>query len=60
MRVEIEYQASASVWTHAWTSYQISDEELAGDLAGAGLRLGDWLTDDNAWCTARPAWPLIS
>ena len=55
MHVEIEYQVGASVWTHAWTSYQISDKELAGNLAGAGLRLGDWLTEDHTWFTARPA-----
>lgn len=54
MHVEIEYQVGASVWTHAWTSYQISDKELAGNLAGASLRLGDWLTEDHTWFTARP------
>jgi hypothetical protein len=52
--IEIEYQAAVDVWTHAWTSYQIGDEELSADLAAAGLRLGDWLTDDRAWFTARP------
>jgi SAM-dependent methyltransferase len=55
LSIEIEYQVDGSVWTHAWTSYQLGDEELAGDLAAAGLRLGDWLTDDRAWFTARPA-----
>jgi hypothetical protein len=55
MRVEIEYQVEGNVWTHAWTSYQISDEELAGDLAAADLRFGAWLTGDHAWFTARPA-----
>jgi SAM-dependent methyltransferase len=55
LRVEIEYQVSGNVWTHAWTSYRIGEQELAGDLAAAGLRLGDWLTDDRAWFTARPA-----
>ena len=55
LRTEIEYQVGGNSWTHAWTSYQIGDEELADDLAAAGLRLGDWLTDDRAWFTARPA-----
>jgi hypothetical protein len=55
MHVEVEYQVGGSVWTHAWTSYQISDKELADDLAVARLRLGDWLTGDRAWFTARPA-----
>jgi hypothetical protein len=54
LRTEIEYRVDGDVWTHAWTSYSIGDEELADDLAGAGLRLGDWLTDDRAWFTARP------
>jgi SAM-dependent methyltransferase len=53
MHVEIEYQVGGHAWTHAWTSYQIGDEELAGDLAAAGLRFGDWLTVDHAWFTAR-------
>jgi SAM-dependent methyltransferase len=55
MYVEIEYQVGADIWTHAWTSYQISKKELAGNLAAASLRLGNWLTDDHAWFTARPA-----
>jgi SAM-dependent methyltransferase len=55
MYVEIEYQAGGRAWTHAWTSYQIGDDELAGDLAAAGLRFSDWLTGDHAWFTARPA-----
>jgi SAM-dependent methyltransferase len=55
LRTEIEYHVGGSVWTHAWTSYSIDDEELADDLATAGLRLGDWLTDDHAWFSARPA-----
>ena len=54
LQVEIEYQAGGSVWTHAWTSYRIGDDELAGELAAAGLGLGDWLSDDRAWFTARP------
>ena len=55
MRAEVEYQVGDRVWTHAWTSYQISDEELASDLAAADLRFGDWRTDDHAWFTACPA-----
>lgn len=55
MQVEVEYQVGGNVWTHAWTSHQISDEELAANLAAANLRLGTWLTDDHAWFTARPA-----
>jgi SAM-dependent methyltransferase len=55
LRAEVEYQVNGNVWTHAWTSYSISDEELVNDLAAADLRFGGWLTDDHAWFTARPA-----
>jgi SAM-dependent methyltransferase len=53
MHIEVEYRVGERSWTHAWTSYQISGEELAGNLAAAGLRFGDWLTGDHAWFTAR-------
>ncbi|HEX8869264.1 MAG TPA: hypothetical protein VF821_26625, partial [Lentzea sp.] len=55
MRAEIEYQVGDNVWTHAWTSYQISEDALVDELAAAELRFADWLTDDHAWFTARPA-----
>jgi SAM-dependent methyltransferase len=55
LRAEVEYQVDGNVWTHAWTSYQIRDEDLPGILADSGLRFGEWLTDDHAWFTARPA-----
>lgn len=55
MCVRVEYQVGHSVWTHAWTSYQISNRGLTDDLAAAELRFGDWLTDDHVWFTARPA-----
>lgn len=48
-----EYQIGDRVWTHAWAAYQISDDELASDLADADLRFGDWITDDHVWFTAR-------
>ena len=53
--VVVEYHVGDRMWTHAWDSYQISPEELAGDLASAALRFHRWLTDDHAWFTARPA-----
>jgi hypothetical protein len=55
MHVEVEYQAGGRSWTHAWASYLIGDEELARDLAAAGLRFGGWLTGDRSWFTARPS-----
>lgn len=53
MECEMEYQANGQTWTHAWTSHKITDEELSADLATAGLAFGRWLTDDQAWFTAR-------
>jgi SAM-dependent methyltransferase len=55
LRCEIEYRVGDNIWTHAWTSFQIRDEDLPGILADSGLRFGEWLTDDHAWFTARPA-----
>jgi SAM-dependent methyltransferase len=55
LRCEIEYRVGEQTWTHTWTSYEISDERLTANLAAAGLKFGDWLTDDQAWFTARPA-----
>jgi hypothetical protein len=54
LRVKVEYQVGENTWTHAWTTYQVSDRELADGLAVAGLRLSEWLTDDHSWFTARP------
>jgi SAM-dependent methyltransferase len=52
-RVTAEYHVGDRVWTHAWTCYELSDDDIAGDLAAAGLAFGRWLTDDHAWFTAR-------
>jgi SAM-dependent methyltransferase len=54
MYAEVEYHLGDRVWTHAWGSHEIGEEELGGDLALAGLRFGRWLTDDQSWFTARP------
>lgn len=51
----IEYQAGGRIWTHTFTPHRIGPDELAADLASAGLALDQWLTDDHAWCTARAA-----
>jgi SAM-dependent methyltransferase len=53
--VEVEYHAGDRTWTHAFRPHQISDQELAADLASAGLEFGRWLTDNRAWFTAVPA-----
>jgi hypothetical protein len=49
MSSEVEYHVGDRVWTHAWGSHEIGEEELGGDLASAGLRFGRWLTDDQSW-----------
>jgi spermidine synthase len=54
MSCEVEYRAGDRTWTQAWTSYEISDAELTADLDAAGLTFGRWLTEDQAWFTARP------
>jgi SAM-dependent methyltransferase len=53
--IEVEYQVGERVWTHSWCAYEISERDLADDLASAGLRFGRWLTDDHAWFTATSA-----
>jgi SAM-dependent methyltransferase len=55
LHAKVEYQVGDNVWTHAWISYQLTDQQVAADLAAAGLRFGDWLTDDHAWFTAVPS-----
>lgn len=52
LHAEIEYQVGDNVWTHAWTSYQIPEDELISDPAATDLRFGDWLTEDHGWFTA--------
>jgi SAM-dependent methyltransferase len=49
----VEYQVGDRVWTHSFTSYQVSEQELASDLASAGLVFGEWLTGNQVWFTAR-------
>lgn len=58
--VVVEYHVAGRTWTHAFDCYRIGEEELAADLAAAGLRFDRWLTDDHAWFTASPAPSTIS
>ncbi len=52
--VVVEYRVGDRMWTHAFSPYEIGQQELTADLASAGLRLDRWLTDDRSWFTARP------
>ncbi|MFC4116154.1 class I SAM-dependent methyltransferase [Nonomuraea zeae] len=47
--------AGGSVWTQSFASKRLTDEELAAELAGAGLRLERFLTEDRMWLLAVPA-----
>jgi SAM-dependent methyltransferase len=49
----VAYHVGDRTWTHTFDCYRIGEAELAADLASAGLRLDQWLTDDHAWFTAR-------
>jgi SAM-dependent methyltransferase len=50
----VEYVDGDRVWTQTFTARRLDDTELAAVLAGAGLRLDRYLTDDHAWLRAVP------
>jgi SAM-dependent methyltransferase len=50
----VEYVDGDQVWTQTFTARRLDDTELAAVLAGAGLRLDRYLTDDHAWLRAIP------
>jgi SAM-dependent methyltransferase len=50
----MEYVDGDRVWTHAFTARRLDDAELTAVLAGAGLRLDRYLTDDRGWLRAVP------
>lgn len=52
-----EYRIGTQVWTHSFTTYRLSEDELHRDLRAAGLRFDRWLTDDRGWLAARLASP---
>jgi SAM-dependent methyltransferase len=52
--VIVDYHVGGQTWTHEFPRYPVGDDELAADLASAGLRLDRWLTEDLSWFTARP------
>ena len=51
----VEYVDGPQRWTQTFTATRLDETELAAALAGAGLRLDRYLTDDRAWLRARPA-----
>lgn len=40
MRIEVEYHVGDRVWTHAWGSHEIREDELVAELSSAGRRQG--------------------
>ena len=51
----MEYVDGDRVWTHAFTARRLDDAELTAALAGSGLRLDRYLTEDRSWLrAARP------
>ncbi len=51
----VEYADGDQVWTQTFTARCLDDAEMAAVLAGAGLRLDRFLTDDHSWLRAVPA-----
>lgn len=50
-----EYRIGDDVWRQPFTSRLLDDEELADELAAAGLRLGRVLDERRTWVAAVPA-----
>lgn len=50
-----EYRIGDDVWTHSFTTSQVTEDQLTASLRAAGLRFDRWLTDDHGWLAARPA-----
>ncbi|NUW32860.1 class I SAM-dependent methyltransferase [Nonomuraea sp. SMC257] len=51
----MRYTVGEREWTQSFTSWRLSDEDLARALEAAGLRLERFLTEDRMWVAARPA-----
>lgn len=55
VRATVEYQAGDLLWTQTFGTRRLDDPALRELLAGAGLALDRYLTDDRAWVRAVPA-----
>lgn len=49
-----EYEHLGRVWTHTFSARCLRDEDVADELAAAGLVFGRWLDGERAWFTAHP------
>lgn len=54
VRATVEYVDGSRRWTQTFTATRLDETELAAALAGAGLRLDRYLTEDHAWLRAVP------
>ena len=50
----IEYVADDRRWTQTFTAVRLDEDQLGAVLAGAGLRLDRYLTEDRSWLRAVP------
>jgi SAM-dependent methyltransferase len=50
----VEYVVGERCWTQTFTTRRLDEDELAGALAAAGLRLDRYLTADRSWFRAIP------
>jgi SAM-dependent methyltransferase len=50
----VHYDGAGHHWEHPFTALRLSIEDIRAELTAAGLRFGDWLTDDQTWFTATP------
>ncbi|MFJ8627732.1 class I SAM-dependent methyltransferase [Kitasatospora sp. NPDC093550] len=53
--VRCEYEFPDGVWTQTFLSRPLGTAEFEGALAGAGLTVERYLTEDRTWVRARPA-----
>lgn len=51
----VRYRAGARTWAQAFTARRLTDGDLHRELAGAGLRLDGWLSEEHTWFAASPA-----
>ncbi len=50
----MQYQGAGHTWTQSFMSRRLTEDDLAGCLADAGLVLDGYLTDDRTWVRAVP------
>ncbi|HEU5470956.1 MAG TPA: class I SAM-dependent methyltransferase [Actinophytocola sp.] len=53
LEATMEYEHDGRRWTHSYVHRRMDDDDIAAALAGAGLRLDSFLTEDRAWILAR-------